>query len=730
MAKQSIRISLNAAAFPFLYRDTPRTVIVPGLDVNVKWPTYFGNQDNADWGNPQMIFCENILPIANGYISTKTAQLISAPLSGAEIFTGWGGTSSVLYSSEVVPGTLLTLQNFDPADATTRYKGVKVSGLTNIQATSINAIPGAAVISAQIGQTTKSMGVVLQATDPTAAYNVANVIAGFLLSNVSTYTIVENGAVVLGPLGYNSGDHFRVEYSAGSYKYYKNSTLLRTSAVFDTRQILFGNFWFFAEATGGATFTNMVYNAPIVWDQIIPMRDAAENVQLCCPAGGGNLLLLSDQSAWQSSAQFTPKYSRVTSATVNGRSFLFYERERLLEYDSTTNSFVDRTSSIVFPAGYSITDMHGISQASNYMTMFGDITVHWSSPSDPLSFNRALNNGSGFQIPQDVRGKITSILPIAGGAVVYTSKNAVAMTFTNNAAAPFVFKGISNSGGVATAEQVASNGSDQYHYTWSTGGLQKVSLLSATASWPELTDFLTSNWTESYDYTNHAVVSQVLGSAFSVKMSYISSRYLAISYGPAPGAYQYAIIFDSALERFGKIKIDHADCFQYPFPGNETLDPTIGGLVGDIAGLGELSFTDLTTVGVLSSSPIKKSIAFLGLDGTITLVYADYTSSSNESVVIIGKIQHNRQRMCTLHQIEVEGIDSAGLIAPRIFDLMSIDGKQISEVREYLAYDVTADATYNNYLGEACAKTHQISFEGAFQLTSLVLQLANHGRAV
>ncbi len=541
--KNTLRCSLNASTFPFLYRDALRATVLPGLDMNVRHPTYTGTYDSYDWGAPQILYCENVMPIAKGYTSTQFANVI-------------------LPSSDT----------------------------------------------------------------------------GF--------------------------------------------------------------------------------------DQAVTVRDASENNTLFVPAGGQNFLLDILTGEWDSTMSFTPTGTLFTKASVQGRSFVFYEKEKLFEYDGGANTLIDQTASLVFPAGFAISNIRGIGSASNYLLLFTDIDVLWSSPSDPLNFNRALNNGSGYQIPEDVRGRISCILPVSGGAIIYTVRNAVAITFTNNAALPFVFRGISNSGGVASYEQVAYDADEVYQYVWGSGGLQRVSLKIAEGCFPEVSDFLTSALYETYNYSSKLVEQTQLGNYLSVKLTFVSQRFLVISYGATANAYTYALIYDTVLQRWGKVKKDHVDAFTYPYP-NILGDLTYAQLLSDYTGLGDSSYADLG-VGVISISPPKKSIAFMMADGSIDVLAIDYRARSETAVILFGGIQHNRNRMTTLHTMEFEGLD-ASTTGPGIYDLISINGKDIAEVRPYTLTE-NSDL-FRKYQGDAVAKSHQIAVIGVFNLTGLLVEVANHGRS-
>ena len=538
--KSTVRLALTAPDFPFLYRDAQRAVIDPRGDVNRVGP---GTKESMDWNTPQLLFCENVMPISRGFISTQMAAAIGAA----------GGTTA--------------------------------------------------------------------------------------------------------------------------------------------------------------------------FDQAIIVRDRKENTTLVVPAKGENWIYDAFAASWKQTLPFNFIHKLITRAYTQGRSFIMYEKSKLLEYDGDTTELIDRTAELVLPSGFDISEIRGIGGASNYLLLFTDIEILWSSPTDPLNFDRSLNNGSGFQTPQDVRGAISCILPVSGGAIIYTLRNAVSLTYTNNAAAPFVFRGISNSGGVASYEQVAYDADERYQYVWGSGGLQRINLQSADSVFAEVSDFLTSSWYEEYDYVNHKVVGRSAGGSLSTKLTYVSQRFLVVSYGLTAGAYSYALIFDSALQRWGKVKVEHVDAVTFPYP-NVSGDLTYAQLSMSYAGLGSTTYAELG-VAVVSVSPPKNSIAFLKADGTVEILVIDYRVRSAQGVAVMGQIQHNRRKRTTLHGAELEGVDSS--TAPKLFALSSDNGKDVSRVTEFICYEQSE--LYRRHLGRVVGKNHQLALEGAFQLTGLLVQVAQHGNA-
>ena len=62
------------------------------------------------------------------------------------------------------------------------------------------------------------------------------------------------------------------------------------------------------------------------------------------------------------------------------------------------------------------------------------------------------------------------------------------------------------------------------------------------------------------------------------KVKLVASRYLVISYGVFE--FTHAIIYDLALKRLGKVKITHADVFEYVGEQTEASKESIAFLLG------------------------------------------------------------------------------------------------------------------------------------------------------
>ena len=459
--------------------------------------------------------------------------------------------------------------------------------------------------------------------------------------------------------------------------------------------------------------------AVTIFDQAIQLRDAAENQYLFAPAGGANYIFDPVVGTWASVSPFTFTNNLVTRAYVNGRSFICYEKTKIIEYNSGTGLFT--TLTLTLPAGITMANIRGIGGASNYLLLFTDISVYWCTPLNLLDFATS-DQGAGQQTPIDIKGQITSLLPCSGGFIIYTARNAVGATFTNNGNSPFVFKEVSNCGGVPSWEQVTANADDGAHYLWGTNGLQKASLSKADTIEPACTDFLSGNQTESWDSINKKVVLNTTGATISVKLAYLAGRYLAISYGQnGSKSFDACLFYDTVLERWGKVTTPHCDVFMYPYPtfASSYFYNQLPGLYID---LGDATYADLDS-SRLTPTPAKRGIAFLRTSGQVDILNTDFAQAGSAGVAIFGRLQHVRQRLITILSADLDSIKSEGITCTLLPSDES-GNERITPAAMELAY---SNGQSRRFESTETALNFDLAVEGAFVLNNFLIRAMNHG---
>ncbi len=461
------------------------------------------------------------------------------------------------------------------------------------------------------------------------------------------------------------------------------------------------------------------------FDQVIVLRDADENNYLFVPAGGLNYIYDSSTATWVSTDPIASTSAPVTRAYVNGRTFVCYGGIGIFEYDATADTFLP-----VSITGLTMADINGIGSSNNYLIAYDTLTVYWSSLINPTDFVPSVTTGAGFLIPQDVKARITSVVGTAGGFIIYTAKNAVAAVYTNNIRAPFSFKEISNAGGVDTYEQVTSDQTSGPQFIWGTGGLQRVTLQASDPVSAEADDFLSGRVWEEWDtVSKQLIVHEEEAIEFNVKVAYISSRYLIVSYSvDTSTTFQYALIYDTKLRRWGKAKINHVDCFAYPYSdiaGDFSYDE-LGELSYD--GLGETTYDGLG-FAILGNPPSKRTVAFLQADGTVQLMLMDYNKEvSEQGVALFGKFQLIRSLMMTLQRLDLEGAyadpdDGASRVV--VTAIASLDGFNMDRTSTMVKLQQVGKL--QRYARRITGLNVSVAVEGTFALSSYLLEVTAEG---
>lgn len=455
------------------------------------------------------------------------------------------------------------------------------------------------------------------------------------------------------------------------------------------------------------------------FDQAITIRDENENNFLFVPAGGKNYIYRANDGVWASKNPISAAGRTVSRAYVNGRTFICYENIGLFEYNSATDTFA-----AVPVTGLTATDIRGVGSSNNYLLVYTDIVVYWSSLIDPTDFVPSLTTGAGFSIPQDVKAIITAIIGTSGGFIIYTEKNTVSAVYSQNKQAPFIFKEVGNAGGIDSPEQVTTDQNSGPQYAFTTGGLQKITTQSSDILSGALNDFLAGKIWEYWEPTSKSLISVAgVSSQFAVKVAYIGSRYLVISYDPAgAGFFSYALFYDAALQRWGKLKIDHVDCFNYPYPN----------VFGDLAyedlenisyeQLGDTSYEGLAT-GLKSTQPSKRTVAFLLPTGEVKILVMDYSQENSAGVAIFGKFQLTRARVMTIQQLELEA--TFGPEQPTVTAIAATDGKDLAVASPMSL--LRDGSKVKRYAKRLTGINVSVAIEGSFAASTYLLEVTNDG---
>lgn len=398
---------------------------------------------------------------------------------------------------------------------------------------------------------------------------------------------------------------------------------------------------------------------------------------------------------------------RVTSCTVRGVAYIYAGYKLYTSAGSTGDLTVVDVTATVTPSGFLTTNnIRSILSFANYLiAVSGTGEIFWSSTTNPLDFVASLVSGAGNIIPLGLRGIYIETGSAADGWYIYTTETAIFVEYTGNARYPFRFStvkgfsGISGSAYTAGVPRVA--GGDNFSGNIVIDSYGKVRFIQKTAItdlFPEISDYLERVvYQEVFDSTTNTFTTTPVSTA-SPSITLWQDRFVILSINDSSDTtvqYTHALIYDSLLQRLGKLKIKHK--FVVTFNASKGA-PGLG-FIDAVAGT--ISYLNMDIYG----SPIN----------FMTVV-------PHDAVLILGKFQYVRSRMMQLLEIEAEGAQNTDVISSPNFScivLPSLDGRN---------FDPAVIPSSEVLMGELAtyrlrhtAKNHSIVFKGAFSLSSVQL---------
>jgi hypothetical protein len=497
-----------------------------------------------------------------------------------------------------------------------------------------------------------------------------------------------------------------------------------SSADFGVPQLIYAeNVMPAGEGLIACSFQQLVARAGAVsstFDQFIQLRDEDENLVFFCPAEGNNFVYRNAVEGWQARNTINAGNAQVSRAYVNGRTFICYAGLGVYEYNTALHAIEKKTL-----VGVADADILGIGQSSNYLLAHTRISVHWSSLIDPLDFTPNLSTGAGNLIPQDVKGPITALVGVPGGFLVFTTRNCVAATYSTNIRQPFIFREVDNCGGIESYEQITTEASSSKVFAWTTGGLQTVSLRVAESIYPDVSDFLAGKLWEEWDRTTKTFLRARQVFDFRVKVTHVSARYLVISYGRRNEMFAYALILDTVMKRWGKIKLDHTDATFFTFlpAGMTRTYESAGELDEAYRDYANIAYADTVSRDNLESS-LKDSLAFLQANGTVVQLVMDYRARSASAVAIFGKYQLRRSEHATLQTARIDHVEAEWPLTATA--LLTLDGSEHWIAQPGVQIEATSSTRMFGF--DATAKNISLALEGTFELKDVELAMSRNGK--
>ena len=386
----------------------------------------------------------------------------------------------------------------------------------------------------------------------------------------------------------------------------------------------------------------------------------------------------------------------ITYATLQGISYIFFSGIGCYKWDSVSNTLVPVTLTAL-TAG----NLLGIAAYQGYMIAYDDSSIYWSSVLDidyttnTVDFSPSLTTGAGQLRPEGARGPITVVMPATFGLAIYTAANIVSAVYSGNSRYPFNFREVVSSGGCTSADLISYDANTGNQYAYTTSGLQIVTATATQTLFPEITDFLAGQDFEDFDELTQKFTLTALTTPMKKRLTSVADRYLIFSYGIS--SLTHCIVYDMTQKRYGKLKVDHVDCFEY-----EYLDPT-------------------------QADAPRRSIAFLKADGSVSIVNTSVTFAKSAGVLVLGKFQYVRSRLMSLEALDIQTVHPNQ--SATAYDLVSDTGGTIESVRKVQGYETSkAGQSQRTYKFHQTGINHSILLVGGFFLSSFILSFHIHGR--
>jgi hypothetical protein len=419
--------------------------------------------------------------------------------------------------------------------------------------------------------------------------------------------------------------------------------------------------------------------------------DARTRLYLAWDSEGNVYSLLQGSTTWIQVPATTPvtggagfDYNSVTTGTVNGVTYVAYSNIAVFTYNEVTNSLDQATL-----LGLNASEVIGVTSSSGYLIAYTDEALAWSSTILPTDFIPSQVTGAGGGNVADIQGDILFCTSNSLGILIYSVANVVAGTYSGNVQYPFKLREVANSKGGISLDLTAHEANSPQQFLFSKAGLQSLTAQAASTLLPEVTDFLAGRRFEDFNEVTkqYEITDLAAGATMLKKVKYVASRYLVVSYGVT--SFTHALVWDTSLQKAGKLRVDHTDVFEY------------------IGAQSEVS---------------KESMAFLLPTGEVKVLDFSVTSEST-GVLILGKVQYSFTRLVNLLGVEVENVQQASDLETTA--QISLDGKNFTNVEGTLSLEAPE---LREFKFKNIGKNVSLVFIGKFNFVTALVRYALAGR--
>lgn len=459
------------------------------------------------------------------------------------------------------------------------------------------------------------------------------------------------------------------------------------------------------------------------FDKAFQLQNSNLNRFLLVPAGGLNYIYDPGVGTWISCP--FPASSGVTTSTVvstafiDGQTYICYANYGIFIYDEVNKVLAPQTIT-----GLDLSNIICITASNGYMLAFTQTAIAWSNQTNPLDFVPNLATGAGGGPIQNIKGPVIFAAEISNGFLVYCQRNIVAASYQANDNFPFMFAEVPGSSGIESPEDVGWQYNNGTHYAWTNAGLLQINLTAAQIVFPEAADFLSANIYEDFSDTTNQFSVQYLTTPLQVRIAFIGERYVVISYGLIGLNFTYALVYDTGLNRWGKLKINHVHCFQWDTPPPYTF-VTYGSLKNTTYGqLSNKTYGELIVTPSEVDTSDRQTLGFLQQDGTVQIVDFDLSEAPANGTMLLGKFQLMRNRYMVHNTTDMETINES--ITNFKFSIIpTLDGKTLLPPVPGV---LLAEGQYSRKYGKRVAGQNlSLLFQGGFSMGAVILEFTQQG---
>ena len=196
-----------------------------------------------------------------------------------------------------------------------------------------------------------------------------------------------------------------------------------------------------------------------------------------------------------------------------------------------------------------------------------------------------------------------------------------------------------------------------------------------------------------------------------------------ISYGYLNNQFTYVLVLDTALARWGKIRVNHIDIGLLPDELLDTFDLTYEDLSGSYEDY-DLAYEDLVQA-YGDIAPIRSRIVFLQNTGALRLLVSDPAVDAATGLAIFGHVQVTRAKMITFQSAKFDGL--YGYPAPRLRLLGSLPGNGYDRNKIVEATLKSSTDRMVSYAGRSTFENFDVAISGKFAVTAAVVETTLNG---